>query len=1069
MKKLLALVLALVMTLGLATVGTCAAEYSDAADVSLNEAVDVMSAVGVFQGSDGKFSPKENLTREQAAKLIAYLDLGENTAETLPAIKVFDDVAADRWSAKYIAYCQDAGYVAGVGNGKFDPTGELTGYAFGKMLLCVLGYDADLEGFTGSNWSLNVATKMGAAGIGDTIEKAGSAVLTREEAAQYCLDTLTSAMVGYANKGTNVTMSDGSSVTIGASNAAAQTWVGGEGSNYTTGGNSGAGQTKELCEKLYGKKLVLTTNAKDTAGHIADKWTYNGKEVGTYATEADKTFVVTSTTGTLATLVGQLANQNGNYTVGQASDTTPTAVTSRTDANAFAVNDTTDDKARYDFNGTPSAVITAPKLGDQVELYVSDTNAAQITNVVVLRYTLAEISNISTSVSSTDKADGVTAYITLKDATGVQIGVIKNTKLSGYNAETYVKGAFIAAAVNAAKTEVFDSYVVTAAAEGKVSANSGSAITLAGTSYKKTGDYRTEYTTNDYTGTYAVYTDKNGYALGVTVVETGKAASEAKFVVSLYNVSGSDSYGVKSTKSYAQVIKMDGTVENLPIGYTTSAGKIVGLIASSTTQAYGYTAVASPVANNAAANGKYYVDVDGGISVSGAADWGTIKDDLTGADPDVNTPFWTRDGAATTIAQGFYTSTYDSNDEIYTLTTYSNSSYYTDTAAAVTTVASTAKSIAGAARTNYITGDTTFLVAKNTLDNLKVTVKTGTGNTFDFTGATGGNAPAYIISSKNGTAYEAQYVVFATDDFSTGASSDVLYLKSAGSSNAVDGGYLYTMYQKDGSKKEDIINASNALTKGYYETSSVSDKGVYVLSGATATTAKATVNLGGSDRIFDKSVTTYHGAYNDAAFVSYYPSNNALSIYNGANVYSDIPVTADTVVVDLHETDDTEYHWNSTNGDYSTNPGRVTYPGATDTLDAIASAAASGYDVTIDAYITADGVQTIFVTDVSRNALVVSASATTDADKSITAIGNAVITNTDNTAGTVAIAVTGENNGADVVTITISTISGTLEATSITATYTTSWAYSSTSDTTDNVVDLVDPYGNTIAYTFTCS
>ena len=159
MKKLLALVLALVMTLGLATVGASAA-YSDAADVSLNEAVDVMSAVGVFQGSDGKFAPKENLTREQAAKLIAYLDLGENTAEALPALKVFDDVETTRWSAKYIAYCQDAGYIAGVGGNKFNPTGELTGYAFGKMVLCALGYDATIEGFTGNNWTLNVAKLM---------------------------------------------------------------------------------------------------------------------------------------------------------------------------------------------------------------------------------------------------------------------------------------------------------------------------------------------------------------------------------------------------------------------------------------------------------------------------------------------------------------------------------------------------------------------------------------------------------------------------------------------------------------------------------------------------------------------------------------------------------------------------------------------------------------------------------------------------------------------------------------------------------------------------------------------
>ena len=78
MKKLLALVLALVMTLSLCTISNAA--YSDAADVDYNEAVDVMSAVGVFQGADGKFSPKAELTREQ---VLASLGLDEKTFQEI--------------------------------------------------------------------------------------------------------------------------------------------------------------------------------------------------------------------------------------------------------------------------------------------------------------------------------------------------------------------------------------------------------------------------------------------------------------------------------------------------------------------------------------------------------------------------------------------------------------------------------------------------------------------------------------------------------------------------------------------------------------------------------------------------------------------------------------------------------------------------------------------------------------------------------------------------------------------------------------------------------------------------
>ena len=78
MKKLLALVLALVMVLSLCVTSNAAyvgEEYD------YDEAVEVMSAVGVFQGDEnGKFNGKQELTREQAAKLIAYLDLGESVA-----------------------------------------------------------------------------------------------------------------------------------------------------------------------------------------------------------------------------------------------------------------------------------------------------------------------------------------------------------------------------------------------------------------------------------------------------------------------------------------------------------------------------------------------------------------------------------------------------------------------------------------------------------------------------------------------------------------------------------------------------------------------------------------------------------------------------------------------------------------------------------------------------------------------------------------------------------------------------------------------------------------------------
>ena len=95
MKKLLALVLALVMSMSLVTISNAA--FKDADKIDYKEAVDVMNAIGVFVGDEnGNFNAKENLTREQAAKIIAYLELGDKTADALVGSNIFTDVASTR-------------------------------------------------------------------------------------------------------------------------------------------------------------------------------------------------------------------------------------------------------------------------------------------------------------------------------------------------------------------------------------------------------------------------------------------------------------------------------------------------------------------------------------------------------------------------------------------------------------------------------------------------------------------------------------------------------------------------------------------------------------------------------------------------------------------------------------------------------------------------------------------------------------------------------------------------------------------------------------------------------------
>ena len=143
LKRVLSLALASIMLLGMMVVGAGAAskDFTDSDEIKNVEAVDVMVALGVLEGGNkGDFQPNSILTREQAAKIICYMLLGEEAAEKLTTnYSIFSDVPASRWSAPYISYCVNLGILAGDGHGNFYPEGKLTGVAFAKMLMVCSG------------------------------------------------------------------------------------------------------------------------------------------------------------------------------------------------------------------------------------------------------------------------------------------------------------------------------------------------------------------------------------------------------------------------------------------------------------------------------------------------------------------------------------------------------------------------------------------------------------------------------------------------------------------------------------------------------------------------------------------------------------------------------------------------------------------------------------------------------------------------------------------------------------------------------------------------------------------
>lgn len=201
MKKLtktLSLVLVIAMIVSLCVVGVSAKTFSkdgDKINENYKEAVDVMSGIGIIEGTDTAgttFNPTGNFTRAAAAKIIAYMQLGVEAASALKGTgSTFKDVPSTNWAAPYIAYCAQMKIISGYGNGNFGPDDALTGYAWAKMLLCAVGYGAKNE-YTGASWSINVAKDALTKGVfTDVLSASTPDVITREQATQMAFNTLT--------------------------------------------------------------------------------------------------------------------------------------------------------------------------------------------------------------------------------------------------------------------------------------------------------------------------------------------------------------------------------------------------------------------------------------------------------------------------------------------------------------------------------------------------------------------------------------------------------------------------------------------------------------------------------------------------------------------------------------------------------------------------------------------------------------------------------------------------------------------------------------------------------------
>ena len=190
------------MMLSVMVVGAGAA-FSDQSKIKNTEAVDACTALNIIGGyPDGSFKPEGNITRAEVTKMICVaLNGGKNPAVSTNTTPTFSDVrnnANAAWAEGYIESCAAQGIVSGVGGGKFNPAGNVTGVQLAKMLLVSLGYKSENEGFTGNAWATNVNVRAAQKGLYDGLEAMDTnAAITRDNAAQMVWNTLQAYEVEY--------------------------------------------------------------------------------------------------------------------------------------------------------------------------------------------------------------------------------------------------------------------------------------------------------------------------------------------------------------------------------------------------------------------------------------------------------------------------------------------------------------------------------------------------------------------------------------------------------------------------------------------------------------------------------------------------------------------------------------------------------------------------------------------------------------------------------------------------------------------------------------------------------
>ena len=521
MKKFLSLVLALVMTMSLVTVSAGAKDFTDNSKINYEEAVEVMSTLGVVGGyTDGTFKPQGTLTRGAAAKIICNLILGTTTADALTADAApYKDVATTNVFAPYIAYCAKERIISGYADGTFRPANTLTGYAFMKMLLGALGLQADKEGYTGPNWSISVAkralSKDVALDNGLKGEFNGAKAATREEACLYALNMLKAGTFSYPNDNT---------VIVG---------------NVSVSTSAKAEQDKKTPYYETVFKNLHANNTSDAFGRPATRWDYKGVKIGTYAKTPDLTYVGSQKINDIyADLNMSTKDTTANLYVNGVSFDTVKDKDKKDVAATFTVSKANDTK--LDKLGG-----TADKIGNGtlIEVYRNDDD--NHVDVIAMSVYAGKITDVKDATSKKD------AYVVVDtDSTIADFN-------DEYETEAFAEDDVVA--FTYADGEIQTMYKMESVSGELTKKVIDKSLTLGDTTYK----YGKEKTFNGTSeagltnkSSYDVYVDANGFALYIE--ETGANVSDYAL---LLNINGDATNWINGNR--AKLVFADGSVKTV--------------------------------------------------------------------------------------------------------------------------------------------------------------------------------------------------------------------------------------------------------------------------------------------------------------------------------------------------------------------------------------------------------------------------------------------------------------------------------------------------------------------------